>query len=195
MATPFRCHDSVIAVRHDRLRSADGLLVAPRPLSRIYSKMTLFDSHSRRGLAILIALALAGCSSAPQGPQLVPVEGIVILDGKPLGKADLIFVPLGQTLGQGGVGQTDAAGKFELSSHDRKRKGASAGSYRVVINKLVKPDGTDFVPNPNAGPMDTGGFREMLPTIYSDMGQSQLTAEVPEGGAKNLELKLSSKLK
>jgi len=125
----------------------------------------------------------------------VPVEGTITLDGKPLRAADLMFVPQGDTQGQGGVAQTDKEGKFTLLSQDRKHNGAPVGSYRVIINKLVRPDGTDFVPDPKAGPMDTGGFRELLPAAYSDIGLTQLEAAVPEGGAKNLEFKLSSKLK
>jgi len=124
---------------------------------------------------------------------LVPVEGIITLDGKPLGAADIMFVPRGETKGQGGVAHTDAGGKFELLSQDRKFKGAPVGDYRVVINKLVKPDGSDYVPDPNAGPMDTGGFKELLPVVYSDMGQTKLETIVPEGGTKNLEFKLQSK--
>lgn len=152
-------------------------------------------NHQRIAGLILFTLTSAGCSSAPDGPALVPVEGTVTLDGKPLGAADIALVPVGQTMGQGGNGRTDAAGKFALQSFDRKHTGAPAGSYRVVINKLVKPDGTDYAPDPNAGPIDTGGFRELLPAAYSDMGESQLTADVPAAGTKNLDFKLRSKLR
>ena len=148
---------------------------------------------SSLGLMPLLLLALVGCNSAPAGPPLVPAEGLISLNGKPLGAADLIFVPQGETKGQGGVGRTDAAGKFQLSSHDRKFKGVPAGTYRVVINKLVKPDGSDYIPDPNAGPMDTGGFRELLPAAYSDMGVTTLQADIPEAGKKDLEFKLISK--
>ena len=146
-------------------------------------------------LAVAFALWMVGCNSGPEGPPLVPVEGTVTLDGKPLSKADLMFVPEGDTKGQGGVAQTDMDGRFALLSQDRQHQGAPTGNYRVIINKLVKPDGTDYVPDPNAGPMDQGGFRELLPLAYSDMGQTLLTATVPEGGASNLEFKLNSKLK
>lgn len=138
-----------------------------------------------------LVLAWAGCSRGPEGPPLVPAEGSITFDGKPLGAADLMFVPHGETKGQGGVGRTGADGKFSLTSHDRKFTGVPAGNYRVIINKLVKPDGTDYVPDPNAGPMDTGGFRELLPSKYSDMGMTTLTADVPEGGKKDLQFNLT----
>jgi hypothetical protein len=140
-------------------------------------------------------LVIAGCNPGPAGPKLVPVEGVITLDDKPLGAADIMFVPQGDTKGQGGVARTGADGKFQLLSQDRKFKGAPVGEYRVIINKLVKPDGTDYIPDPNAGPMDTGGFKELLPAAYSDMGQTKLQANVPDSGTTNLEFKLNSKLK
>jgi len=142
---------------------------------------------------VLIVGLIAGCNRAPAGPKLEPVSGTITLDGKPLAAADLIFVPQGDTKGQSGVARTDADGKYELMTPDRKHKGVAAGSFRVVINKLVKPDGSDYVPDPNAGPIDTGGFKELLPAVYSDMGQAELEANVPEGGATSLDFKLNSK--
>src|SRR5581483_5628670 len=135
------------------------------------------------------SLVLAvGCQPAAKGPPLVPAEGIVTLDGKPLAGANIMLVPRGETRGDKAFyAKTDAAGKFVAASADGKQKGAATGNYQVVINKLIKPDGSDFVPDPNAGPEDTGGFREMLPAAYSDPAKSILTADVPDGGAKNLE--------
>ena len=149
---------------------------------------------AHRGSSFILTVGLlAGCSSAPAGPPLVPTSGTITLDGKPLAAADLIFVPQGDTKGQSGVARTDAEGKYELMTADRKHKGVAVGSYRVVINKLVKPDGSDYVPDPNAGPFDAGGFKELLPAAYSDMGETTLDANVPDGGSKTLDFKLSSK--
>jgi hypothetical protein len=142
-----------------------------------------------------LALSHFGCNSGPSGPPLVPAEGTVALDGKPLAGALVMFEPQGETRGHALFGKTDAAGKFAVSSPDGKRKGAMTGHYKVIVNKLVKPDGSDFIPDPNKGPEDTGGFRELLPAAYSDQSQSQLQAEIPEGGTKALEFKLKSKTK
>jgi len=146
--------------------------------------------------SVVIFLGVTSCSKGPEGPKLVPVEGVVTLDGKPLSAADVMFIPNDDTTkGQGGVGRTDASGRFSLQSHDRRQKGAPLGSYRVIINKLVKPDGSDYVPDPNAGPFDTGGFKELLPAAYrdGDTNQSTLTAEVPADGTTTLEFKLNSR--
>jgi hypothetical protein len=147
---------------------------------------------TRLGLALAL-IGLSSCNSAPSGPPLVPAEGIVTLDGKPLASADVILEPRGETRGQAVFGKTDAAGKFAAASPDGKHKGAAVGNYHVVISKLVKPDGSDFIPDPKSGPEDTGGFRQLLPSAYSDGAQSQLTADVPDGGTKNLEFNLKSK--
>jgi hypothetical protein len=142
---------------------------------------------------LLLAVVAAGCSSGPSGPKLVPASGTVTLDDKPLGNADVMFIPKDDTHGQAAVARTDESGKFELLSNDRQRKGAAAGSYRVVISKLVTPDGRDFTPDPNAGPMDTGGFKEVLPATYTDPLQTILTADVPDSGTSTLDFKLKSK--
>jgi hypothetical protein len=144
-----------------------------------------------------LSLVLAGgCQPVSKGPPLVPAEGIVTLDGKPLAGANVMLQPQGETRGDKAFyGKTDESGKFVAASADGKQKGAAVGTYKVVINKLVKPDGSDFIPDPNSGPEDTGGFRKLLPDAYSDEAKSILTADVPDGGAKTLEFKLSSKQK
>jgi hypothetical protein len=143
--------------------------------------------------ATLLCLLLGGCSSGPPGPKLVPASGTVTLDDKPLGNADVMFIAEDQTRGQGGVARTDESGKFELLTVDRKHKGAAAGSYKVIVSKLVTPDGRDFTPDPNAGPMDTGGFKELLPEVYTDQLKTTLTADIPDSGTSTLEFKLKSK--
>jgi hypothetical protein len=151
--------------------------------------MKLCDS-----LLVITALLLAGCTGGPAGPPLVPVEGIVTLDAKPLSGAVLLFQPQGNTEGQGGTARTGADGKFALSSFDLQAKGAAAGSYRVTISKKVKPDGSDFLPNPDEDPM-LAAYKEILPPQYTDDAQTTLSAEIPTEGAKSLEFQLSSKLK
>ena len=152
--------------------------------------------HWRLVISGAAVMLIAGCQPTAKGPPLVPVEGTITLDGKPLAGANVMLVPRGETRGDKAFyGKTDAAGKFVAASTDGKRKGAAVGNYQVVINKLVKPDGSDFIPDPNAGPEDTGGFREVLPAVYSDTAKSMLVADVPDGGTKSLEFKLNSKQK
>jgi hypothetical protein len=148
--------------------------------------MTLIRIHC--AICLLLA-ALVGCGASSELP-LVPVTGTVLLDDKPLGGAMLMFIPTGETRGQGGAARTDASGRFEVKTPDGKFPGAVVGSYQVVINKFVNADGTDFVPNDEIGPMDAG-YTEVLPPNYSDLSQTELTATVPEEG-RDLEFKLQS---
>ena len=151
---------------------------------------------SATSFLLVAVLAQTGCNSKTNGPPLVPAAGVVMLDGKPLGGAQVMLSPSGKTRGSTALyGKTDANGQFAVASPDGKHKGAAVGSYKAVISKLVKPDGSDFIPDPNAGPDDTGGYRSLLPSKYSDEAQTVLTADVPEGGTKSLEFKLSSKQK
>jgi hypothetical protein len=142
--------------------------------------------------AIALAFLIPACSSTPHGPPLVPVEGTITLDGKPLSGANVIFIPQGQTLGQSAVGRTDAAGRFELNTPDLEHQGAASGNYRVVISKKVNPDGSDFNPAPDQDPM-LAAYKELLPPTYTDEALTTLQAEVPPEGAKTLDFKLTSK--
>jgi len=139
-------------------------------------------------------LAANGCSEKSGGPPLVPAEGTVTLDGKPLADASVMFIPSGETMGQAGMGKSDASGRFVIAKVDDRRPGAAVGGYRVVISKKVNPDGTVFQPRPDQDPM-TAAYKELLPPVYCDEAQSRLTAEVPVGGVKSLEFKLDSKAK
>jgi hypothetical protein len=155
--------------------------------------MNVNDNGRSATVAAALLLSLVGCNSSVDGPPLVPAEGVVTLDDKPLASANVMLQPQGETRGQAVYGKTDSVGKFAAASPDGKQKGAAVGSYRVVISKLVKPDGTDFIPDPNSGPEDTGGFRQLLPSAYSDETKTTLTAEVPNGGTKSLQFNLKSK--
>lgn len=147
----------------------------------------------RGGSLLVVALILAGCDAADDGVALVPVQGTVTLDDKPLESALVSFIPNGQTLGQGGIAHTDANGQFKLATHDMKRKGVPVGDYKVIISKPLNPDGTPFSATEEVGLMDSNA-RESLPAIYSDFERTTLSASVQAEGAK-LDFKLSSKLK
>lgn len=125
------------------------------------------------GLMVLVA----GCGgNASDQQKLSPVTGTVTLDGKPLSGAVITFVPTGATHGTGARGRTDDDGKYELATRSR-RKGAPAGDYRVMVSKMVLPDGSDSPANSVVSPMDSHA-REVLPAIYSVANQTLLIAKV-----------------
>lgn len=77
-------------------------------------------------LALLVAL-LAGCN---RGPNLVKVTGKITLNGKPLEGAAVLFHP--QSGGRPASGQTDATGRFRLTTI-REDDGAAPGQHTVTV--------------------------------------------------------------
>ncbi|MFN0199719.1 MAG: carboxypeptidase regulatory-like domain-containing protein [Planctomycetaceae bacterium] len=122
--------------------------------------------------SIVFALGCTG-DAGPALPELEPVTGTVTLDGKPLGNADVFFVPVNQ--GLEAIVKTNAEGVYELEI--RGNKGIAAGDYKVTIVKRVKPDGSDI---------DKGGGlgENLLPPKYSEIPTTELKATVPKGGGK-----------
>lgn len=81
----------------------------------------------------VILLVLAGCG--PKGPQIVPVSGVVLLDGNPVEGAVLMF--LAGTLGlQPATAATDAQGRFKLTTK-ADGDGAYEGPHKVTISLVA----------------------------------------------------------
>ena len=126
-------------------------------------------------------LFLIGCQPAADRERL-PAQGIVYLGDKPLTNATLTFTPHNETPGEGGSGQSNAQGEFQIAGFEGK-PGLVAGVYRVSISKLLRPDGSEFPANSELGPMDSDG-RESIPEKYSDPLRTELTANVIPGSGK-----------
>ena len=107
--------------------------------------------------------------------------GVVTLDGKPLNRAAVKFIPNADTKGIECYGFTDEAGKYQLTQL-RGAAGAPPGGYKVVISMFAKPDGTPAEVGPNAPPPADQGAVEALPPQYSSYTSTKLVAQVPEGG-------------
>jgi hypothetical protein len=128
-----------------------------------------------------------GCSKTYQGGKLAPVSGTVTLDGKPAAEIMVLFTPTVETAGQGGMGATDASGKYELKTRG-EFTGVVPGQYKVTCLKYVMPDGSP-IPNDPDFSMATSGAKQVLPAKYSDSEQTVLSATVPaEGTVVPLEL-------
>jgi hypothetical protein len=84
---------------------------------------------SRRILAVLLLLAL-GCAD---GLQRAPVRGVVLVDGKPLERGVINFLPVQGTTGPGAGGEI-RNGKYALDA----RKGPVIGTNRVEIRGFRK---------------------------------------------------------
>jgi len=125
---------------------------------------------------VLLAASWVGCG----GPDLVPVEGVITLDGKLLAGATITLeqpdAPLKERIY---IGETDAAGRYVIKTADRSSSGAPAGSYRVRIASVkVPPDANELTRLP----------KERVPAKYRSGSQ---TLNVPDGGTTeaNFEIK------
>lgn len=138
----------------------------------------------------LVAGCGGGIEKAPVAGA-VPVTGTVTLDGKPVGGCRVIYFPTVSSQGDGASGTTDSAGKYELNSlvGNETAVGAPPGSYKVIISRMVRPDGTPMPPDSQEPPMMSGA-RESLAVKYSDFNTTILSANVSSsGGTFDFELK------
>lgn len=120
--------------------------------------MTLTYRFSRWafGLISLMALIATGCTPVD---KLVPVEGVVLIDGKPAPNISVQFMPDVLKGGQGptSFGTTDAEGKFTLTTNDGKA-GAVIGPHIVTLvdNDEERPEqGTEATKLPRLHPRYT----------------------------------------
>jgi hypothetical protein len=165
----------------------------------VFCRMFLFpesgamsgDLRMIRNLSFVMAMTcvFSGCGEGviePNWPDAVACAGTVTMDGKPLSGVRVLFIPDVSTNGQGGSGTTDDAGKFAASSRNTKGEvtnGIIPGKYRVAFSRMVKSDGSVWIPDPTSptGPA-TVGAREEIPLKYSDPARSLMLIEVKAGG-------------
>jgi hypothetical protein len=136
----------------------------------------------------VLAALLAGCG----GSRTSPVEGVVLLDGQPLVGASVQFVPQGT--GRDATGQTDAGGKFTMSTF-KPQDGVLPGEYKVVISPpLGTPDRTAYASAEEAmaaaakaPPKKASG--PAVPQQYTRPDQTPLNETVPVKGPLKYEIK------
>jgi hypothetical protein len=126
--------------------------------------------------AALVAV-LAGCGKPPP-PQIVEVEGVVRLDGKPLKKAVVRFVPVADDASEYmASGETDEQGRFRLTC--KGQAGACAGENRVLVMEGDIPrrlQGEDAQAELHKYLRSLG--ERPIPAKYGNLAESPLTANV-----------------
>lgn len=140
---------------------------------------------------LLAALLLPGCSQSP--PAIIPVEGVVTLNGKPLPNALVQFVPMLQGFGAEYIatGTTDDAGRFKLACLGRE--GACAGENRVTVSDPPTPEearGQSGEAQKAASRFKAALKNRPIPEQYTIPGLSPLRVTVT-AETKNCELKLT----
>lgn len=143
------------------------------------------------GAMLLMCSFCVGCGSKPEGPELGPVTGVVLLNEEPLENADLFFMPIESTPGVGGQGRSKEGGKFEVV-YFRGGEGLPAGTYRVAVSYRLMPDGTPVPEGDDTPPIESPAT-ESLPAKYSSKDNSELQVKVEPG--QPIELKLTGKKK
>ena len=145
------------------------------------------DCHlaAARAALLISAAALVGC-----GAQTSAVQGVVLLDGRPLPNASVRFVPQGS--GRDATGHTDASGAFSMSTL-QPGDGVVAGDYKVVISPPIgTPDPKVYASSEEAmaaaakaPPPKPLSF----PQQYTRPDQTPLKQTVPVSGRVTFDLK------
>ena len=120
------------------------------------------------GCAAMAAILVAGCNS-----DIVPVSGLVMLDGQPLVGAVVTFQPIRDSSSEpptatGSVGQTDNDGRYSLRLVDPEQSGALVGEHTVSISTATGPTADGELPQ-----------GERVPEMWRDGSQR---FHVPAGG-------------
>ena len=137
----------------------------------------------------VVILFGAGCSGGievPKLPELVPFEGTVTMDGRPLSGATVFFHPKSDQGFHGASAVTDESGKYVLESdvgNNKTKKGVIPGQYSITISRMINPEGKVIPFDLNNPPMNQGG-REEIPMQYATVNDMGLVHDVPPAGGK-----------
>jgi hypothetical protein len=128
----------------------------------------------------VLALAAAGCGPGGDMRPREPVSGKVTLDGQPLDRGEITFVP---TAGDG----PPAGGKIENGIYTVARAdGPVPGPHRVSIFS-AKPTGKK-IPDDSDPKILYDDQAETIPDRYN--ARTELTAEVKSGGENTFDFEL-----
>lgn len=125
--------------------------------------------------------------------QLIPVSGNVTLQGKPLSAASITLHPIAREgMTQSAYAVSDDKGAFELSTlmpglTVEQCKGVLPGDYRIVVSKVVQPDGSPLPADVSEA--DAPATKQAVPAIYTNPETSPLMFQVSPGAELIIELK------
>ena len=141
-------------------------------------------SGSGIAAALLMCVGLIGCGPASNLPKTVPAEGIVTLDGQPVGDVTIIFIA--ETGSYNATAVTKADGKFSLKAFPEK-SGAVPGSYKVEMTKTIVEAASPKKDEPNVN------LKFGLPKKYANIATSGLSGKIGENGEKDIKFELVTK--
>lgn len=133
----------------------------------------LFVSCSRLVLSLVLAIGFLTSSGCSKEPKIVPVSGMVTLDGQPLTYGHIQILPAGW---RPASGKLDGNGRFTLTTTN-VNDGCPIGTHPVVIlaGESITPEKTKW----------------HAPSKYADASTSQLTVTIT-GPIDDLKIELTS---
>jgi hypothetical protein len=147
-------------------------------------------------LSIPLCVAwLTFCDGCGSGDGLVPVEGVVTLDGQPMPGIQVMFdqPELSANENKGYTGRTDEEGRFVLAPALAEGSGVPPGKYRVSLSTAYDPS-APAPPSPRQNllfdPESAPPPPERVPSAYRG---GKLSFTVPEGGTDQANFELKSK--
>lgn len=149
------------------------------------SRIRTFVSFARLFLAVGSCLLLAGCSDAPSS-RLVPISGVVTMDGQPLAGALVEFEPVPGRAGDpsfnpSSAGTTDDEGRFRLDTPFGS--GAVPGEHLVKIWETVEVESDEEELHPE---------KKLELRLLPEFSNQGLPYTVPEEGTREADFVLQS---
>ena len=148
----------------------------PQPVDHF----TPIAPKSRVALSIAICVWIAGCSGGHELPT-VPVQVTVTLDGRPVTKGGVHFIP---ERGRHAKGKLDPGGTAELGTYD-EHDGAIVGKHRIAV-VAVEEDSSQ--PTVDRLPV----VKWLIPERYGSADTSGLHYEITAGTENVLKINLAS---
>jgi hypothetical protein len=127
----------------------------------------------------MLALVPGGCSS--NGPEVVSVEGVATLGGRPVPNLELNFFP---EEGRPSWGITDANGRFKLN-YTRGQDGARVGKHRVTVRGAGAANAAEEIAGRSPDSPEVARLRQKFGTVDT----TPLVIEITKA-TKSLEVKL-----
>lgn len=144
------------------------------------------------GALLTLLVVTPGCGDGKF--RFVPVEGRVLLDGRPVANARVVFMP--QASGADGEagpysgGETYSEGRYSLSTlEESPHAGAVVGSHRITISTRVAHL------HPTELDLEVIDSPETIPADYTNYRLTPLTFEVPASGTCAADFSLESQAK
>jgi hypothetical protein len=135
----------------------------------------MLPPKARQTLLVCAVVALAGCGDGR--PERVPVSGVVLIDGEPLTRGYVKFVPAN---GRPSLGKIAADGKFALTCFDGG-DGAIPGTHRVQVsaNRIISANKIEWFAPSKYADFRTSGIEVVVAEPVDDV-----TIELDSGGKK-----------